>query len=109
MIKKIIYLLIIFFIVFPIKVNAGIICNDGWESSCVASGPGCCSNHGGVYNDNAYNSSYSSSEVDSNAQLYFFWLPLGIILGIIIIKSYIDFFKEKLNSTENDDADDDDN
>ena len=42
------FLIIILLLIFPLPVNAGIICNDGWESSCIVSGPGCCSHHGGV-------------------------------------------------------------
>ena len=58
--------LILFFITLlsiPFNINAGIICNDGWESSCSVSGPGCCSHHGGVSKSN-YN--YSKSNNNDN-------------------------------------------
>ena len=58
--KRIIFLLMIT-LLFPINVWAGIICNDGWESSCLSSGPGCCSHHGGVAGGNSYSNSYRNS------------------------------------------------
>lgn len=49
--KKIYYFLIILAVVFPISVNANIVCNDGTISpSCVDCHKGCCSNHGGCSN-----------------------------------------------------------
>ena len=44
--KNLLIILLILFI--PLTVNAGIICSDGWESSCIVPGPGCCSHLGGI-------------------------------------------------------------
>ncbi len=91
--KKIIFGLIMVFLI-PLNINAGIICNDGWESSCVVSGPGCCSHHGGVYKSyntySSYNTGYSfynnnvNSDNDDNIDLSGV-VTLGVIGGIILL------------------------
>ena len=63
---KKIFLIICMFI-FPIFVNAGIVCNDGTVSrSCNDCHRGCCSRHGGCssssnYNSSSYQKNYSST------------------------------------------------
>ena len=52
---------------FPVTANAGIICNDGWESSCVVSGPGCCSHHGGVAGNTTSSSNYNNYSNNENS------------------------------------------
>lgn len=70
-IKKILIVLIL--LIVPINVNAGIICNDGWESSCVVSGPGCCSHHGGVDFGDSFSSDDSFFEqIDDDEALDIF-------------------------------------
>ena len=72
---------------FTIPVKAGIRCSDGWESSCSVPGPGCCSHHGGVKENNNYssNSNYSysnssnSSSSDPIANLFLFLMFIGFI------------------------------
>lgn len=87
-IKRIFIILIL--LVIPITVNAGIICSDGWESSCTVPGPGCCSHHGGVGGFSGSDNYSSSDSSNSDFQIYFFWIPIGLILLFFIIKSNID-------------------
>lgn len=70
-------LIILILLIIPITVNAGIICSDGWESSCVVPGPGCCSHHGGIGFDD-YSSSYND---EPN---YGAIIVIGIIVVVII-------------------------
>lgn len=50
--KKMIILVIILLLIFPISINANIICNDGTISnSCQDCHKGCCSRHGGCTNN----------------------------------------------------------
>lgn len=60
--KKIIILILLCLCVFPNTIKAGIICNDGWESSCPFPGPGCCSHHGGIPGGSDYSNGYSGGE-----------------------------------------------
>ena len=112
MLKKI--LLIILLILFiPLTVNAGIICSDGWESSCVVPGPGCCSHHGGIGYSNTY-SDYSSADdsfIDRlNNGEYAGILTLLIIFGPIVfglIGSLKQKIKESFGTNVNDSNDED--
>lgn len=94
--KKIIFLVFIiisFIIYLPITAYAGIICNDGWESSCVVEAPGCCSHHGGTAGGNDYNnysSNYNDDSFINNLEngeyagiLTILILGIPIILGIV--------------------------
>ncbi len=58
--KSFVFLILILMTIFPVVVKANVVCNDGWVSSCVVSGPGCCSWHGGV----AHSYNYSDDEDD---------------------------------------------
>lgn len=72
--------IVILLILMPINISAGIICSDGWESSCTISGPGCCSHHGGVGSKVNYNNtSYYEDET------FFDKLENGDYVGIVII------------------------
>lgn len=94
------FLIIILLLIFPLPVNAGIICNDGWESSCEVSGPGCCSHHGGVDKGTNYEGANYNS-YSSNNDSFFDRLENGeyageltlLILGSPIILSMI--FEER--------------
>ena len=74
---------------FPITANAGIICNDGWESSCVVSGPGCCSHHGGVAGNTTSSSNYDnysySEKITSNSSENSDYSGIAIMIIIIIL------------------------
>ena len=62
--KRIIILVIVLFLLFPIITKANIICNDGTvSSSCQDCHKGCCSRHGGCTNGS---SSKSSSKNNKN-------------------------------------------
>lgn len=66
-------MLFLLIVTFPMVVNAGIICSDGWESSCSVSGPGCCSHHGGVgksYGSSSSGSSYSAYDNNYSSSSY---------------------------------------
>lgn len=80
--KKFQLIFLLLMILIPITVHAGIICSDGWESSCSVPGPGCCSHHGGIPGGGSNYSSSSSSDG--------FW---GLLLlggmGLIIINIYM--------------------
>lgn len=86
-----IILLILFFLIIPTNVSAGIICNDGWESSCLVSGPGCCSHHGGVSNySNTSSNNYkysdeSSGFIDDLEDEQSAGILIIVILGILIL------------------------
>lgn len=99
--KRIILLFFVIFVMFPLIVKAGIICSDGWESSCGVSGPGCCSHHGGISGGNNYN--YSTSDdsfIDRlNDGEYAGILTLIIIFGPIVLGIYFDI-KETKESKE---------
>lgn len=78
---------IIFLLLIPISVNAGIMCSDGWESSCITVGPGCCSHHGGVSNRFNYNgSSFSNGDsfVDRLTDGEYSGILILIILFVLI-------------------------
>lgn len=94
-----ILLFAIFLILSPLKVKAGIICNDGWESSCSVEAPGCCSHHGGYgesdedyYNGGNYSSDNDYSNSDNDEAIGGVLVIGGIIVFIIlaIIGSNID-------------------
>ena len=70
---------------FIIPVNAGIKCSDGWESSCLVPGPGCCSHHGGIAS-NSYSSGISN---DSSSSMIF------LILGVIAVIWFFDNIRKK--------------
>ena len=57
------------------------ICSDGWKSSCICDGT---SNYNNNYSHSSTNYNNNTS-VNSDAQLYFFWLPILIIVVIFII------------------------
>ena len=89
--KGLIILLILFCLIIPINVNAVIICNDGWESSCSVSGPGCCSHHGGVsnYSNNSSNNYRHGDEnskfIDDLEDGKYAGTITALIVGIIIM------------------------
>lgn len=69
--KSFVFLILILMTIFPVVVKANVVCNDGWVSSCVVSGPGCCSWHGGVahsynYSDNEDDYEYSEDYVEDD-------------------------------------------
>ena len=68
--KIVLLLLLMFVLVFPFNVKAGVICSDGWESSCLISGPGCCSHHGGVAGGGSHYSNYYDESDDFFSKLY---------------------------------------
>ena len=81
----------IFLILSPLKVRAGIICNDGWESSCSVEAPGCCSHHGGYgesdednYNGGSYSSGNNYSNDDNDGAIGGVLVIGGIIVFIIL-------------------------
>lgn len=81
----------IFLILSPLKVRAGIICNDGWESSCSVEAPGCCSHHGGYgesdedyYNGGNYSSGNNYSNNNNNGAIGGFLIG-GVLVALIII------------------------
>lgn len=85
--KKIAILLtIIFMTFFPINIKAGVMCNDGWTSSCIVSGPGCCSHHGGVadYEEDYDYDDYNGYDYDNNDDGGSYIIIVGIIILIII-------------------------
>lgn len=100
--KKIGVFLIIFLLLMPMSIKAGVMCNDGWESSCEVSGPGCCSHHGGVagggsYNGNSYGNSdavreYQESEDFGDKLVVGFWI---IVIGGFVILGAIVSAQEK--------------
>lgn len=75
----------------PITIKAGIICEDGWESSCDFPGPGCCSHHGGVAGNDEYYDNSSSSDVKPVGA----WFYILIFFVIPIIYSIREKQKEK--------------
>ena len=101
-------LLIAFLLTIPISVNAGVICNDGWESSCVVSGPGCCSHHGGVAgnssnysNSNRYYNSAKSEFVENLENSEYAGILTLIILVLPMLIGLVSEIKEsKFNSND---------
>lgn len=76
-------------LIIPICVKAGVICNDGWESSCDFSGPGCCSHHGGVADGGYYEGDYYSSSSDDGVGIWFYVLLfLGLPFGGYLIEEF---------------------
>ena len=96
--KKVIYVLILCLYILPITVKAGIICEDGWESSCVVSGPGCCSHHGGIADNDNYYSNSSSSDVEP-VGAWFYILLFGGPCIWVLFSTLKEKFKENLNKT----------
>lgn len=91
---KLILLVIICICVVPVSISAGVICNDGWESSCPVSAPGCCSSHGGVagggtYTGNAYGGSSGSSNYNSGNDGSFNEWMLILLFGGGFVVYYI--------------------
>lgn len=83
--NKLKLLIIISILILPLSVNAGVICNDGWESSCIVSGPGCCSKHGGVagggsYTGNSYGGSSNSNYHSYGDESFSIW-PWVLLFG----------------------------
>lgn len=108
LLKKVL-LLIAFLLTIPISVNAGVICNDGWESSCVVSGPGCCSHHGGVAgnssnysNSNRYYNSDKSEFVENLESGEYAGILTLIILGLPILIGLVSGIKEMKSNSDND-------
>ena len=66
--KNIFKILVLLFLLFPLMVNANIMCNDGTESpSCQSCHQGCCSWHGGCArntDENEFVDSAEEEEVD---------------------------------------------
>ena len=60
-------MLLVFFLM-PLVTKANVICNDGWVSSCIRSGPGCCSHHGGVSGNNTNSNYYNYYEDEDEAE-----------------------------------------
>ena len=91
-------LLILLLLLIPITVHAGIICSDGWESSCTVPGPGCCSHHGGIGGGSTYNN-YSSNDdsfIDRlNDGEYAGIITLIILGGPIVLGFYFDKKEKK--------------
>lgn len=77
----------------PIDVSAGIICNDGWESSCEISGPGCCSHHGGVTESSNISDNYDHSKNSEDNK--FTVLLIIAIITISILVNILD--KSEIN------------
>lgn len=116
--KRCFLFVFIIFAMYPLIVKAGIICNDGWESSCIVPGPGCCSHHGGISGGN--NSNYYTSDDSLNDNEYTGIIILIIIYGPIVlsvcfniketikaIETKKSFFKEDDEFDEEDDKIDD--
>lgn len=89
--NELILLVLICICVVPVSISAGVICNDGWESSCPVSAPGCCSSHGGVagggtYTGNTYGGSSGSSNYHSgNDGSFNEWMLLLLFGGGFVV------------------------
>ena len=101
--KKIVVLIIIIFLFFPIKVNANITCKDGTISpTCAVCSQGCCSHHGGcassaskkgdTYNskNNKYNN--QNSNVQNGDYSFVPWVLLVLVVPLVtgMIKKVIE-------------------
>lgn len=67
--KRFIVLILISFFLFPLSVNANILCNDGtYSPSCQDCHRGCCSHHGGcaTNSNNSYSNNYSNYDNNNN-------------------------------------------
>ena len=83
--KKFQLIFLLLMILIPITVNAGIICSDGWESSCSIPGPGCCSHHGGVGGNNSNSGMTAQEFYEREEQIEAtLWIG-GIILFVVFI------------------------
>lgn len=106
--KKIMLILVL--LIIPFDVNAGIICNDGWESSCIVSGPGCCSHHGGVAGSSSnyanYNHYYNDgkNKVVDNSENGDYGGILTLIISLLLLPMLIGMAigieESKSNSTD---------
>lgn len=94
------FLIIILLLIYPLPVNAGIICNDGWESSCIVSGPGCCSHHGGVDNGSEHQNVNINNYISNSDEEETSLVLILLILGLPIILGIYSNYKEKKEKEE---------
>ena len=93
--KRKIFLILFFCLLFPVTVDANITCNDGTTSpSCSVCSQGCCSHHGGCLSssskrDNNYysgtkkeNSNSNNDSSDSTAWAVILFLGVPLLIGL---------------------------